>query len=43
LHIVYKDYNNVVPIVIFDGGKLKMKKNVEKSRKQNREKAKEEA
>jgi 5'-3' exonuclease len=35
--------NKVTPIIIFDGGKLKMKKGVEKERMNNREKAKIEA
>ena len=35
--------NDVTPVVIFDGGKLKMKKNVEKGRENHREKAKQEA
>ena len=32
--------NQVIPIIIFDGGKLKMKKGVEKERNKNREDAK---
>lgn len=35
--------NEVTPIIIFDGGKLKSKKGVEKERGNNREKAKLEA
>ena len=34
---------DVTPIIVFDGGKLKMKKGVEKDRSKNRERAKQEA
>lgn len=34
---------NVTPVIIFDGGKLKMKKDVEKDRKAKRENARKEA
>jgi len=35
--------NGVTPVVVFDGGKLKQKKGVEKDRSEHRERAKQEA
>ena len=35
--------HDVTPVMVFDGGKLKMKKSIEEGRKKNREKCREKA